>query len=353
MGNVAKIFFIFLLLLLVVITGCKSPWVSSANIYLDQQNNPDKAEEALRKALEQNPNDAEAHFLMGRVHLVKERYAEMAASFNRSLEISPKFEDQIEDIRERQWRNLYNDGGVGKFNERDYEGAIESLELAAVVSPSHWENYYLMGMAFESLRDYKQSAEKYRKATELQTGPKEFNLYYNLSNVLFQLEEYEECNRYAKAIIDETTEDSLRLEAVKISAGALSKLDRSKDAMEMYDQIILASPDDPDPYYDRALLNMEVADTTSAIRDFQRVVELNADDLDALRQLGLIHLDGGTFIDYAKALDYYQKAYALEQPHSYNTVRGIGMALVRLDRAEEATPYLEEATELLKQLKKK
>jgi tetratricopeptide (TPR) repeat protein len=92
-------------------------------------------------------------------------------------------------------------------------------------------------------------------------------------------------------------------------------------------------------------------DTSLAVQGFQKTIELNPDDLDAMKQLGLIYIDGGTYIDYTKALDYYQRANAIE-PHSYNTVRGIGKALVKLGRAEEAAPYLEEAAQLYEQLKR-
>ncbi len=85
--------------------------------------------------------------------------------------------------------------------------------------------------------------------------------------------------------------------------------------------------------------------TTEAIKDFENVTTLNPNDIDALKQLGWFYLEGGTFIDYQKALDYYQKAYELS-PDQYIINRGIGVALVKLERVEEAHEYYERAKEL-------
>jgi tetratricopeptide (TPR) repeat protein len=352
MHSITRLFALLAMVLMVLMVGCKSPYVSSANIYLDQQNNPDKAEGSLQKALEQNPNDPEAHFLMGRVHRIRGDYGEMAASFNRSLELSNAFKGRIDQIREDVWMDLYNSDAVEKFNEADYESAIEALELAVVVLPTRWETYNLMAIAYENIDNPEKAAEQYQKAIDYRKDEKDLNLYYNLANVLYRLKRYEEANDYARVVAEETPDDSLRLDAAKISAVALGNLGRSGEALAIYNEIIQSSPNDPNPYFDRAILHMELGDTNSAVADLEKVVELDPDDADALKQLGLIYLESVDYIDYRKALDYYMRANEL-QPHTYIVVRGIGKALVNLDRAEEASVYLKEATALLQEMKKK
>jgi tetratricopeptide (TPR) repeat protein len=120
----------------------------------------------------------------------------------------------------------------------------------------------------------------------------------------------------------------------------------------MYNQIIKATPGNPDAYYDRALLQMDLVDTAAAIADFNKVLELNPGDLDAMKRLAALYLEGGTYVDYSKALEYYQRINEKE-PHNYNTVRGIIISLVRLGRADEAKAYQDEASELLKELQSK
>ena len=351
MGAILKAFLALLVVLMIMVAfiGCRNPMVTSAKIYLFQQNNPDKAEEVLQRALQQNPNDPEALYLMGRVYQAKEEFREMVHYFDRSLEASDFFKGEITKSRDDVWTQLYNNDGVKKFNSGDYAGTIDVMRLAAVVLPTRWETYNLMGLAYDDLNELDSSAVSYKKAAELQPEKKNYGVYYRLANVLFREKKYQEANEYATIVVNETTNDSLRLDAVEISARALSALDSSSAAMKMYDEIIKALPDNPDAYYDRALLQIELADTAAAITDFNRVLEINPNDLDAMKHLAMLYLEGGTFVDYSKALEYYQRANELE-PHNYNTVRGIIISLVRLGRVDEAKPYQEEASELLKKL---
>jgi tetratricopeptide (TPR) repeat protein len=353
MGIIPKTFFALLVVstIMVAFTGCKNPMVTSANIYLFQQNNPDKAEEVLKQALAQNPNDPEALYLMGKVYQAKEEYGKMADYFDRSLKVSDQFKSPIEESRDRVWTQLYNRDGVEKVNSRDYAEAVSAMKLAAEVLPSRWEAYNLLGLAYDGLGELDSSAASYKKAVELQSETKDYNVYYRLANVLFREKKYEEADEYAMIVINETKDDSLRLDAVEISARALSALDSSGAALKMYDEIIKVTPNNPDAYYDRALLRFELADTVAAMSDFHKVLNLNPNDLDAMKHLAMIYLEGGTFVDYAKALDYYQKINQIE-PHNYNTVRGIIISLVRLGRADEAKAHQEEATQLLEELKK-
>lgn len=347
MGSITKAIIYCLLILTVLIIGCKSPYVSSANIYLDQQKNADKAEEVLLQALQQNPNDPEAHFLMGRVHLMKGRYQEMIASFDRSLELSSKFENRINDICMDQWHGFYSKA-VDHFNERDYEAALDNLNTADMIYPVRYETYLLMGMIYEHEEDWESATESYQYAVEKNTGKKNLNLYYNLANSLFRMDKWEESLEYAQVVADEATADSLfdlQMDAVKICAVSLSNLGRPSEALEIYNDIIIASPNDPNPVFDRALLYIDLGDTAQAIEDFEYVISMNPEDIDALKQLGWFYLEGGTFNDYAKALDYYQRAYALD-PDQYIINRGVGIALVRLERVDEAQEYLERAKEL-------
>ena len=46
------------------LTGCQNVYVTSAKVYL-QQNDLEKAREQLMLGLEENANDAQAHYLLG------------------------------------------------------------------------------------------------------------------------------------------------------------------------------------------------------------------------------------------------------------------------------------------------
>jgi len=396
MSSIIRILGCLAILSMIVITGCRNPLVTSGHIYLEQQNNPDKAQEVLAQAIQQTPNDPEAHFLMGKVYWMKKEYPEMVASFNRSLALSKSYQGDINEILGDLWKGNYN-LAVSWFNKpkqledphildslglkpnskeitelriKYFQNSILFLDTAAIVEPTRWETYFLMGLSNENLGQPEKAADNYLKAVNIQIGiktigpgvkvidiakaskVKDLNPAFNLASVLFGLRRYDECIDYAQWVSDATEDSSVRLDAVKICASALGHLNRPADALKMYDRIIESAPNDANPYYDRALLSLDLGDTTKAITDFEKAVALNPKDFDAMEQLGLIYLESSGFLDYAKALAIFQKANTIK-PHTYIFVRGIGKALVRLDRSEEATPYLEEATALFKEMKKK
>ena len=157
MSSMTKITICCVLILTVLISGCRSPFVTGA--YIDIQNgDPDKAQGNLDRALEQNPNDPEAHFLMGKVHLMKARYPEMMASFDRSRELSKSFQGKIDVICEDQWRGFYKNA-IEKFDSLDYDATLENLRTAELIYPARYETYYLIGMTYEIIDYLKTAAE--------------------------------------------------------------------------------------------------------------------------------------------------------------------------------------------------
>lgn len=359
MGHITKILCALLVISTVVFFGCKSPWVSSAIIYMDQQNNPDKALESLQRALEQNPNDPEVYYLMGRAYLKKGMYKEMVDAFDYSLALALTFQTDIQGYREGVWNDIYNNQGIKDLREHKYEETVQSMETAALVLPTKWETYNVLALAYDALGKLDSADAMYNKAIALQPETKKYDLYCRLAYVQLQEKKYQASNDNAVVVINGTTDDSLREDAVEISARALTFMGRTQEALTMFDQMIKARPGNPDAYYDRGVLHLEIKDTANAIVDFQKVLDFEPKDFDVLKRLGLIFLDGGSFIDYQKALDYYQRARELIQDNQgtlgdrYNIARGIGKALVNLGRAEDATPYLNEAKELRDELTKK
>ena len=79
---------------------CQSKQVTSAKVYM-QQEKWDKAIEQLELAVQLYPNDAEAHYLLGKGYAVRGEREKMNEMFDQSLKLSPKFEQQIKAIREK------------------------------------------------------------------------------------------------------------------------------------------------------------------------------------------------------------------------------------------------------------
>ncbi|MFH0733543.1 MAG: tetratricopeptide repeat protein [bacterium] len=85
-------------LFFVLIQGfaCSSDFVMGARYYIDREK-WDEAETYLLKEININPQSDEAYFLLGYVKAEKKEYKEMEIAFSKSLDISDRFKDKIEE----------------------------------------------------------------------------------------------------------------------------------------------------------------------------------------------------------------------------------------------------------------
>ena len=111
-----------------IIIGCKSAAFTSAKLYMAQNDYP-KAREFLEKEVTDNPNNAEAYYLLGYIHAQKERFVAMDSAFNASLKISDDYEYEINQIRSFYWIDKFN-AGINKIQTNKIKEAIEDFKTA-------------------------------------------------------------------------------------------------------------------------------------------------------------------------------------------------------------------------------
>ena len=97
--------FVIGITLLAYLGGCKSAEFTSAKLYLAQENYP-KAIEFLEKEIALNPANAEAHYWLGYSYARDRRFKEMNEQFNRCLDLSGSFANDISGVR-TNYRNDY------------------------------------------------------------------------------------------------------------------------------------------------------------------------------------------------------------------------------------------------------
>ncbi|MCX6171075.1 MAG: tetratricopeptide repeat protein [Ignavibacteriales bacterium] len=93
---------------------CASAELTGAKMYLNQKQYA-KAKETLLKEVEKNPKSDEGWFLLGGVYSEEGNVIEMLKAFDKSLEVSKKYEPQITDYKKYTWQTSFNKG-VGFFN---------------------------------------------------------------------------------------------------------------------------------------------------------------------------------------------------------------------------------------------
>jgi Tfp pilus assembly protein PilF len=103
--------------------------------------------------------------------------------------------------------------------------------------------------------------------------------------------------------------------------------------------------DYPPIIYTIGQFNLQLGDTTAALSAFDDYLKLEPEDRDARFIMGVIYLEGGSFVNPEKARDTFK---ALTEHHPEDSAAWInyGVALIRLGQQEEGKKAIEEGKRL-------
>ncbi len=198
MKKLAVVFVLLSAIAVGLLTGCRPPEIEGAVV--DIQNGLyDQAFETLKDAVKKYPENPEGWYRLGTLYGRKEDFVKMNEAFDKSLEISPKFKQEIEQARFNYFAENYNDALKNYYNkarevsdpakqQKLYEKAADEFLKAHLAMPSRTEPLTPMSVSFLAIGDTA-TAEKYlNQAVEMK--PQDDTLmvtvgdfYYNAGKV--------------------------------------------------------------------------------------------------------------------------------------------------------------------------
>jgi TolB-like protein/Flp pilus assembly protein TadD len=203
---------------------------SQAFLYFGKdQSNLDGALEASMKALELDPNLAEAHAARGHALSLGEQYGDAETEFERAIELNP---------------NLYEAHYLYArtcFIQEDYEAACRHFEQAGRVKPDDYQSPLLASSAYRHLNQPEAAKESSRRGLEI-----------------------------ARKHLELNPNDA---RAVYLSAGALADLGKTKQALEWSARAALMEPDDPAVLYNTACLYSGLDHVDEAVSYLQKAID--------------------------------------------------------------------------------
>jgi len=363
----AKTIYITLLSLALAATifmACQSKEVTSAKVYI-QQNNWDKAIEQLEMAIKAYPNDAEAYYLLGEGYGNQGRWKEMNEMFDKSLELSPKFENQIKHSREKYWVTNFN-SGVNRVNNGNVEGAIKQFKICIDIDPNRIEAYRNLAVSYLRADSLQAAKKVYDEALKIKPDDKE--LLLQAAQVNFTLKNYQAVIDLMKKILEKEPENT---DAIVNIALAYDFLGEKEKAMAEYENALKRNPNDKDLLFNLGRLYYLNHDYEKAVEMFSRVIELNPEDYDSNLNVGNAYLsmgdnyrkqlvakdekgEGVTKEEYDKLKSFYQKAIPYlekaisiknDDPSAWNN---LGVAYVNVGNTEKGKECFEKADQLKK-----
>lgn len=271
------------LLMGLALVGCQSTALTSAKVYL-QQNDSEHAEEQLKLAVAQHPEDAEAHYWLGTVYARTGRYQEMNASFDRALALSTKYQKDIAQWRQKTYVEHYN-RGVEAVQADDIAGAAKAFEEATIIDPGQVEAFknlafctYKLGQLDAALATYEQALALSPEDADVRT--KMASIYYNRGDYEKAAAAFEEVSRLGKENVH--TLSSL--------ASAYERLKQDDKAIAAYEKAVALNPEDENLLYNIAVLYSNQDRYDQAVEYYKRTLQLKPDDPDAKFNLALVYV---------------------------------------------------------------
>jgi tetratricopeptide (TPR) repeat protein len=345
-------------------TGCQTKEVTSAKVYI-QQDNWDKAIEQLELAVAQYPTDAEAWYLLGEGYATRGEWQQMNNAFNKSLKIIPTWEPQIKSTRDKYWVTNLN-SGVNRINSGDTPGAIRQFKTCTQIEPGRVEAYRNLAVSYLKADSLELAADTYlevviylaraskntslEKVSLLALGDKQsklvdisayklvpdkqktIDLIHEAARALSQIKDYSN----VIALENEALQmDPTQTDAIINMAMAYDLMGDQQKAMDEYQKALDKTPNDKDLIFNLGRLYYQNENYDQAIELFKKTIAMNPEDYDANLIVGNAFLSMG---------DELRKKL-VEKDHN-------GQAVTKEERDKltsfyaDAVPYLEKAVSL-------
>ncbi len=305
--------------LIALAVGCAPPEVTSATLYMNNQDYP-AARQALEKAVALYPDNAEAHRIFGDLEAKQLNWSEAKRHFDIAYRFgTPPMKNEVTRILEGFWQQYYNDG-VAFIGRQDLEAAITATEVATILIPERPSSWRNLGAIHGNLGDFAKAIEMYNIVLEY--SPDDPQARQNIGFMFYNEENYTESVNYLEPLIENSIDDP---EFVRILGFSYGNLEQRDKALALYNRALESDPDNLLNHMNLAVLYVQELDFDSALPHYLQVVELNPFDAAAMTELALIYLQQE---EEEKAFPFLEKAMELN-PSDPEVVQQLGVYYFR------------------------
>ncbi len=264
--------------------GCQSSTMTAAKLYIKQEQ-PQKAKKQLALVLQTEPENCEAHLLMGELLGAEGRYGEMAAHLAHA-ESNPKFQSEVEQTRRRFWTREYNAGVAHAQGEvPNYVMARHSFHNATLIDESALDAWRNLAYVYYQIDSTDAAIATYQKIAS--ADPEDERTFFGLGSLYLENGHLDEAIR---ALSQAVKINPTNLNGLTNLAIAQAQAEDYESAEANYRKVIELNPDDFRPYFNLGNLYWQQEKYTAAQRTYEQALQLEPDDGDMLYNLAMVHL---------------------------------------------------------------
>ncbi len=343
----------------VIFVDCTSQEYTSAKLYIQQQE-WEKAEEFLIKAVDAEPENPEIPYQLG-YHIYgvqKKDWEKMNQSFDRALTIDPnkKILGQEKTVKEfvtmartQFWVEMFNRGGeeyneyiAAPMDEKDaaLKKAIATYEVSARIKPDEAQSYIMLSTCNHNAGNTDKSENYILKAVKLSPNDAKANL--TAGRIFMQKQEFETALPYVKKAVElepSNTKSIRNLAQIYYDTGQL------EESIQTYEIAIDKETDrevKADLYFNLGILYNRVGNLEEAEYNFINALDENPDDIEAVMGMAQVF---ETAEKWRKAEKFYRELIAID-PDNPDHYRGMSRVLLQQGEPDESLRYLEKAKRL-------
>jgi len=307
----------------------RKEWLASAEglyytglVHLWAEEDIEKALIYFQKAVEKDPNYADAIFQIGYCYGQLKQYREAIESLKQAIRIKP-------DYAEAHFFLGLAYGSLGRHRE-----AIESYKQAIRIKPDYAEAHYFLGLAYGSLGRSSEEIESYKHAIRIK--PDYAEAHCNLGAAYLGL------GRYSEAI--ESLKQAIRIKPDYAEAhcnlgAAYGNLGRSSEEIESYKQAIRIKPDYAEAHFNLGIAYGNLGRHSEEIESYKQAIRIKPDYAEAHFNLGIAY---GNLGRHSEAIESLKQAIRIK-PDLAEAHCNLGVAYWSLGRYSEAIESYKQA----------
>ncbi len=268
--------------------------------------NKTEAMKHYEDAIKADPNFVKAYIPLGDIYYSEGRYDDAINAYKKAISIDKSNEKHFFEL------------GMKSLNTKDEENRTKNLDNARMNFEKHLMLYpkdllanFNLGFIYENLGEKNKAIEYYQRSYDIE--PSRYDILLSIARLSKDQGKLNESLDMLNEIIDNVTEQDIKISAYRAKAEVLDKLGEKEKAILVLEDLVKLDTNDAESHYKLGLFYEGKQDLERAIREYEAVISIDQTRADPYLRLGNIYTKKG--MDETKIMEVYEKGLILDPNH--------------------------------------